>query len=90
MNSKQLMANIYTVSKNIFWADCIISDEMKKLIEKTNRFKFLEKSELEAKINELKAFDGNLIWDRKFWGLKAHESISFVASGPYNFFKNLK
>jgi hypothetical protein len=89
MNCKQLQAEIHTVSKNLFWQNCDVPDNVKRLIEKTNKFKFLDKPELTEKINQLKTFDINLLWDKKFWKLKKHESISAVASSPYMFLKNL-
>jgi len=91
MNSKQFTELLHNVNKSIFWKDFLTNNnDMVKHIEKRDNFKYLNNVDLFNSIELLKSFDINLLWDKSFWGLKKHESISAIASEPYNTLKRLK
>ena len=91
MNNKQFSELLHNVQKTLFWSDYLTSNPMTKdLISKQQKFKFLSETELSEAIKQLKAFDLNQLWDKKFWGLKQHESISAVATDSYQSLLRIK
>lgn len=84
MKKKELISTCHNINKTLFWSDFIAENpENIKDIQAYNSFTFLQPTELKDAIDKIKNFDINLIWDRKFWGLKIHESISAIAV-PYS------
>lgn len=90
MNSHELYSTYREVKKNLFWYEVELSKEIKRTLERKNRFKFVDKKTLFYNIAKLKAFDINLLWDRNFWGLNSSDSITAIASEPYDFIRKLK
>jgi hypothetical protein len=82
MNRNQLLTLLHNVIKTDFYKG--IDTELLQYAQKTRKFKFLSESEFSEAIDKLKKFDINKLWERKFWGLSLHESISAVACEPYN------
>ena len=89
MNKKDFFETYNLVKKNIYWFNPDLDIQTKKYIEKTENFKFIDKNELLNKIELLKNFDINLLYNKQFMGLKVSDSICAVASEPYNFLKRL-
>ena len=89
--SKVEFSNLYNeVQNNIRWQDAKGRKDIAKHLEKKYKFKFIDSETLSKKIEILKKFDINKVWDKSFWGLSQSDSISAVASEPYAFLKKLK
>ncbi len=87
MNKKDFIKLYNSVKFTLFYKDSIYSDDVIKLIAKNDGHTYLSNDDLSDSITKLNEFDINLLWDKKFWGLKPHESISAVASEKYTFLK---
>ena len=90
MNKIQFFETYKLVKNNIRWFNPNLDMETKKYIEKTEKFKFIDKKELLDKIEQLKNFDINLLYNKEFMKLKVSDSICAVASDPYYFLSRLK
>lgn len=91
MNKKQFLTVLRNVQKTLFWKDFLSkSPALISLVTEQQNFKWLSETELSDAVNQLKNFDINQLWDKKFWGLKRHESISAVATDPYQSLLRIK
>lgn len=79
-----------TVRQNLLWADAKHRADLAKQLQKEYKFAFLTENELKEKIQILKNFDINLLWDKTFMGVNPSCSICAVASEPYYFLRKLK
>jgi hypothetical protein len=82
MNSTKFSQLLNNVIKTNFYKD--INTELLEIVQRKHKFKFLNEKEFNDTIDKLKKFDINKLWERNFWGLSLHESISAIASEPYN------
>lgn len=91
MDAKQFIQLYNDVKTSLFWANYKeLGTDLIKHIESKDKITFLQGEVLEKRINDLITFDINLVWDKKFWGLKVHESICAIASEKASFIKSLK
>lgn len=92
MNKKQFTETLRNVVNTQFYQPINLAEHglTIKQFEKINNFKFLSETELSDAIKQLKDFDINLLYDKKFWGLKPHESICAVATEPYQSLLRIK
>ena len=91
MKRKKFTELLNNVSKTMFWSDFVNNDTYrKKYIQKDRNFKYLSDSELSDAITQLKNFDSNLVWDKKFWGLSRDESICAIACGYADTLRKIK
>ena len=90
LSSTQFNNLCHEVKNNLYWQDAKGRKDIAKHLEKKYKFKFIDSETLSKKIEILKKFDINKVWDKSFWGLSQSDSISAVASEPYNFLKKLK
>jgi hypothetical protein len=78
------------VKQNLYWVDAMQNADIAIHIQKKYKFIFLTETELKAKIENLKKFDVNLLWDKNFMGLGRNDSICAVASEPDSFLRKLR
>lgn len=91
MNAKQFIQLYNNVKISLFWANYLeLDNNTIKYIESKEKITFLSNESLEQAINELLLFDINLLWDKKFWGLKVHESICAIASEKASFIRSIR
>ena len=91
MNSSNLTTVVRNINKTFFWEDYIKRNPKdKKLIERGEKFTFLEGEELIQNIEKIKKFDINKVWDKSYMGLKQHDSICAVSSELSNNIKRIK
>jgi len=66
------------------------------VIELNIPVKFLDKSlkkytleDYRSDLRKVRNYDINLLWDKSFWRIGVHESITAIATEPYTKLKNL-
>jgi len=91
MNAKQFYQLYNNVRTSLFWGgNKNLDTALIKHIERKEKIIFLQGEALQQGINDLISFDANLLWDKKFWGIKSQDSICAIATEPYTFIKSLK
>ena len=89
MNSDKLYKLYSLVKFNLTYLSAKNNENIARDLAIKHKLYFIENELLIKKIDELKNFEGNL-WDRSFWGLRRHDSISAHAAEPSSFIERLR